>query len=265
MFVVMFEVVPKAEQWDAYLGYAKFFRPELEKTEGFIDNVRYGSKRRQGGLISISSWRDEKALVRWRTRASHHRVQEKGRSEVFQDYHLRIGQVTTDTHVPEGQLLCEQRLDETETGAGKVVSIIETNRPADLPEDAPAEAIAARLGLTFGAQGLVDWDVFEAILTPGLLLLLVSWRDIACAEAAEENRVPPAARHRRVRVVRDYGMFDRREAPQYYPEVERVHLHMLPGKMGSADAPWRPALSLIEQTSRTSDRKRPVLYVLAKT
>jgi hypothetical protein len=28
-------------------------------------------------------------------------------------------------------------------------------------------------------------------------------------------------RHRKVRVVRDYGMFDRREAPQYYPEVQR--------------------------------------------
>ena len=24
-----------------------------------------------------------------------------------------------------------------------------------------------------------------------------------------------------VRVVRDYGMFDRREVPQYYPDVER--------------------------------------------
>jgi hypothetical protein len=28
------------------------------------------------------------------------------------------------------------------------------------------------------------------------------------------------ARLRRVRVVRDYGMFDRREAPQYYPDVK---------------------------------------------
>jgi hypothetical protein len=26
---------------------------------------------------------------------------------------------------------------------------------------------------------------------------------------------------RTVRIVRDYGMFDRREAPQYYPEVAR--------------------------------------------
>jgi hypothetical protein len=29
-------------------------------------------------------------------------------------------------------------------------------------------------------------------------------------------------RHRQVRVVRDYGMRDRREAPQYYPEVARA-------------------------------------------
>jgi hypothetical protein len=29
-------------------------------------------------------------------------------------------------------------------------------------------------------------------------------------------------RLRRIRVVRDYGMFDRREAPQYYPEATRT-------------------------------------------
>jgi hypothetical protein len=32
--------------------------------------------------------------------------------------------------------------------------------------------------------------------------------------------LPDGARLRRVRVVHDYGMFDRREAPQYYPDVE---------------------------------------------
>jgi hypothetical protein len=34
-------------------------------------------------------------------------------------------------------------------------------------------------------------------------------------------QLPEDGRIRRVRVVRDYGMFDRREAPQYYPEVTR--------------------------------------------
>lgn len=33
-------------------------------------------------------------------------------------------------------------------------------------------------------------------------------------------------RHRKVRVVRDYGRFDRREAPQFYPDVKgRETLH----------------------------------------
>jgi hypothetical protein len=26
--------------------------------------------------------------------------------------------------------------------------------------------------------------------------------------------------YRKIRVVRDYGMFDRREAPQFYPDVQ---------------------------------------------
>jgi hypothetical protein len=47
----------------------------------------------------------------------HHMVQEKGRSEILLDYHLRVGQVTHDTCVPDGQIIEEQRLDETEVGA----------------------------------------------------------------------------------------------------------------------------------------------------
>jgi hypothetical protein len=33
--------------------------------------------------------------------------------------------------------------------------------------------------------------------------------------------VPDGARLRQVRILRDYGMFDRREAPQYYPDAAR--------------------------------------------
>lgn len=116
MFSVMFEVNPKSGQWQSYLGYAKMLRPELERIDGFVDNIRYRSLTRAGWLLSLSTWRDEKALVRWRTQSIHHGVQEKGRSEVFQDYHLRVGQLTHDTQLPTGHTLCEQRLDETETG-----------------------------------------------------------------------------------------------------------------------------------------------------
>src|SRR5438309_2691001 len=122
MFSVIFEVLPNKENWDDYLDNAKMLRSKLEQEEGFVDNIRYRSLTREGWILSLSGWRDEKALVRWRTRANHHAVQEKGRSNVLLDYHLRVGQLTRDTRLPDGQVLHEKRLDETETGAGTTVT-----------------------------------------------------------------------------------------------------------------------------------------------
>jgi heme-degrading monooxygenase HmoA len=220
MFSVIFEVHPAADQWDAYLGIAKLLKPELEQVDGFVDNIRYRSLTREGWILSLSGWRDEKALVRWRTKAAHHRAQEQGRSTVLLDYHLRVGQLTHDTRLPEGQALREQRLDETETGAATIVCLIDARRP-ETDQAEPVE-VAAWLGLAPTAPGLVTWDVFDAVLTPGDVILLTSWRDRHAADAfGATASLPDGARLRQVRIVRDYGMFDRREAPQYYPEAVR--------------------------------------------
>ena len=108
----------------------KCFRPELEQVEGFIDNIRYKSLTRDGWILSLSGWRDEKSVVRWRTKMRHHMVQEKGRTEILLDYHLRVGQVTQDTRIPEGCVLAEQRLDETEVGEGTPITLIDAKRSA---------------------------------------------------------------------------------------------------------------------------------------
>ena len=215
MFSVIFEVHPKDDQWDAYLGDAKMLRPELEGIDGFVDNVRYRSLTRQGWILSLSGWRDEKAVVRWRTTMRHHIVQEKGRSEILLDYHLRVGEITQDTQLPEGQILRDQRLDETEIGEATTLTFVTATRPAEVDPTKTAE----RLGLDRHADGLVRWDIFEAVLSPGEFILMLSWRD---KDAAQAFAVPPERRLRRIRVVRDYGMFDRREAPQYYPPVSRT-------------------------------------------
>ena len=131
MFSVLFEVHPKPDQWDAYLANARMLRPELERIDGFVDNIRYRSLTRDGWLLSVSSWRDEKAVVRWRTAMRHRQVQEIGRTEIFLDYHLRVGQVTRDSRIPEGHVLQEQRLDETEVGAGTTVTLIDARRPPE--------------------------------------------------------------------------------------------------------------------------------------
>ena len=221
MFSVIFEVHPRAEQWDAYLGHAKMLRPELEQVDGFVDNIRYRSLTRDGWILSLSGWRDEKSVVRWRTKMRHHMVQEKGRREIFLDYHLRVGQLTRDTRLPEGHRLREQRLDETEVGEGTTVTLIDAKRPPEWVKEAKPDEVARWLSLVLDASGLVAWDVFDAVLTSGDIILLVSWRDQAAAEAFEGTvYLSDDARLRRVRVVRDYGMFDRREAPQYYPDAK---------------------------------------------
>jgi heme-degrading monooxygenase HmoA len=221
MFSVIFEVHPKPDQWDSYLGHAKMLRPELEQIEGFVDNVRYRSLTREGWILSLSGWRDEKALVRWRTKQNHHETQEKGRGEILLDYHLRVGQITQDTRLPEGSELHEQRLDETETGAGTTVTLIDAQRPPEWLKQASPDDVAKWLGVPHNASGLVAWDVFDAVLTPGNIILLMSWQGPAAAKAFEGTiKLQGGARLRQVRVVRDYGMFDRREAPQYYPDAK---------------------------------------------
>jgi len=223
MFSVLFEVQPSPQRWDDYLAHARRLRPELEKIDGFVDNVRYRSLTRPGWILSLSAWRDEKALVRWRTHGLHHGVQEKGRAEVFLDYRLRVGEVAHDTRPPAGQLIQVQRLDETQVGPATTVTLVDAIRPSDWVEAARPEEVGAALGLAPDAPGLVAWDVFSAVLRPGEVVLMMAWRDHASAEAFEASRpAVEGARLRRVRIVRDYGMFDRREAPQYYPEIPRV-------------------------------------------
>ena len=222
MFSVIFEVQPRPAQWEAYLGEAKMLRPELEKVDGFVDNIRYKSLTREGWILSLSGWRDEKAVVRWRTATGHHMVQEKGRSEILRDYHLRVGQITYDTSVPSGQVIAEQRLDETEIGEGTTVTFIDAKWPGKLSKESSPSEVAAALGLDCSATGLAGWDVYDAVLTPGDMILMMVWKTAANAEAfAKSAALPEGGRLRHVRIIRDYGMFDRREAPQYYPAVER--------------------------------------------
>ncbi len=221
MFSVIFEVLPNKANWDDYLDNAKMLRPDLEKVSGFVDNIRYRSLTREGWILSLSNWRDEKSLVRWRTHMRHHEVQQKGRDQILADYHLRVGQITADDHVPVGHALTEQRLDKTEVGEGAAITLINAARPSGFTETNEPDELAKQLAMKPWASASVSWDLFDAVLTPGDLILLISWKDDSAAQAYEGALSPNAAeRIRRVRIVRDYGKYDRREAPQYYADAE---------------------------------------------
>ncbi|HEY3622849.1 MAG TPA: antibiotic biosynthesis monooxygenase [Roseiarcus sp.] len=151
----------------------------------------------------------------------HHQVQQKGRDEILADYHLRVGQITADDHLPADYALTEQRLDKTEVGEGTAITLINPARPPGLPETNDPDDLAKQLDLEPWATTSTSWDLFDAVLTPGDLILLISWKDDSAAPAYEGALAPNgAARVRRVRIVRDYGNYDRREAPQYYADAK---------------------------------------------
>ncbi|HIP79716.1 MAG TPA: antibiotic biosynthesis monooxygenase [Kiloniellaceae bacterium] len=96
MHVVIFEVRPKDGRKQDYLDIAASLRSELEKMDGFISIERFASLTDEGKILSLSFWRDEEALVRWRHHAEHQAAQGRGRKEIFQDYRLRIASVVRD-------------------------------------------------------------------------------------------------------------------------------------------------------------------------
>lgn len=221
MFSAMLEVHPIPAQVDAYLGMAKMLRPELKKIDGFIDNNRYASLTREGWLLSLSSWRDEKSLIRWRSQETHHKIMQAARDRVFSDYRLRIGQTVSDTQVPAGQVLREQRLDVTEVGQGTAVTLHDGKFSPEWVKQALSEEVAKALGIDTNAPGLVSWDVFDHLITSGDVIAVVTWRDHAAAEAfLGDAATPDVSRLRNIRIVREYGMFDRREAPQFFKEAQ---------------------------------------------
>ena len=221
MFSVIFEVFPQKEQFDHYLELAKELKPLLQEVEGFVDNERFESKLRPGWILSHSTWRDEKSVVRWRTTGEHHLVQQKGRDGVLNDYHLRVGDVTMDSNPPVEAPVNEQRFDETEIGKARVVTLTEIVPVKDIALGGPEE-IYKTIGLGAFEQYVEAYDVFASIYNPGKIAVLVSWQDKMQGNNWEPKILANAAsvRHRIVRIVRDYAKYDRREAPQFYPDAE---------------------------------------------
>jgi len=96
MIAVIFEVEPAAGQRQAYLDIAAGLRAELQRIDGFVSIERFESLSRPGRILSLSFWRDEAAVARWRTEEAHRMAQAQGRTGIFHDYRLRVAQVVRD-------------------------------------------------------------------------------------------------------------------------------------------------------------------------
>ena len=96
MIAVIFEAWPAKGKLDEYLDMAANLRFELNKIDGFISIERFQSISDPGKILSLSFWKNEESITKWRNIELHRQAQAKGRSGVFNDYRLRVAAVARD-------------------------------------------------------------------------------------------------------------------------------------------------------------------------
>jgi len=96
MIAVIFEVWPAEGRRQEYLDIAAALRPLLDQIDGFISIERFESLYEPGKILSLSFFRDEQAVAKWRALDEHRSAQARGRAGIFRDYRLRIAGVIRD-------------------------------------------------------------------------------------------------------------------------------------------------------------------------
>lgn len=103
MIAVIFEVEMRPGRDQAYFDLAAELKPELERVDGFISVERFESLVQPGRYVSLSFWRDEEAVRRWREHAGHRAAQRQGRTDVFARFRIRVAEVLRDYGSDEPQ------------------------------------------------------------------------------------------------------------------------------------------------------------------
>ena len=96
MIAVIFEVWPAEGRAQEYFDIAASLREDLQRMDGFVSIERFESLTTPGKLLSLSFWRDEEAIRRWRNLERHRGAQARGRGGIFRDYRLRVAAVVRD-------------------------------------------------------------------------------------------------------------------------------------------------------------------------
>jgi heme-degrading monooxygenase HmoA len=71
MIAVLFKVYPKPGSEGGYLDLAAALRPPVEEVDRLISVEQFRSVNPEGKILSLSFWRDENAVVKWREVYEH--------------------------------------------------------------------------------------------------------------------------------------------------------------------------------------------------
>ncbi len=207
MIALFFEVQTRPGHRDQYLDLAASLRPALVANGGCLFIDRFSSLTREDLLLSYQIWQDEAAMTAWRVHGYHHEVQTIGREKVFSDYRIRIAQVIHEERPGQPVWQPERRTP--------------YNDPARRPSTyvVVAESKHAELPVKTESRR----DSFKSVYRDGTFAHLIDVPDQQSGVELGRHLLKDSTMEyvRIVEVMRDYGMYDRAEAPQYYPPVAR--------------------------------------------
>jgi len=202
-----FEVEIKEGLVGRYLDLAASLQPALTAMGGCLFIERFESLSRKNLLLSYQIWQDESSMTAWRVHAGHHRVQEMGRESVFSDYRIRIAQVIHEARPDKPVWQPDRRTPYNDPARRAPTYVIATeSKNAALPLKTP-------------------WthDAFTSVYREGHFAHLIDLPDDRSGlELGPQLFADPTTEYFRIfEVMRDYGMYRRGEAPQYFPPIER--------------------------------------------
>ena len=101
MIAVIFEVTPTSRGRQTYFDIAAQLRPLLTEIDGFISIERFQSLSNPDKILSLSFFQNMTAVDQWKQHHKHLAAQEKGKAELFQNYHIRVAEVTRNRIFPD--------------------------------------------------------------------------------------------------------------------------------------------------------------------
>ena len=193
MYALFFEVRPKPGHLPHYFEHVDRLRPALARHTGLLFLDRYRSLSDEALLLSHQHWRDEAAILAWRRDSLHLQSQQAGRYEHFADYRIRVA-----------SLVCQWVAGQFSNASQETL-------------EAPDDGRFVIAAYSRAAEGQVPTNAsFESVNHQGRYISLqeASSRSQAQASVRAWGHVPGLESACAFRVVRDYGMLERKEAPR---------------------------------------------------
>jgi heme-degrading monooxygenase HmoA len=189
MDALFFEVRPREGHLERYFEHVATLRPVLARHKGLVFLDRYASLTDPDLLLSHQLWEDEDAIIAWRTDATHRKSQAAGRQVHFADYRIRVG-----TRVQHWR--CD---------------------PLGFTAAEPAESDAPHVLALYGtkAMGVPNFANFESVNHQGRFIALMTSKGYgeALAMLNEQTGAQGLEEAAIYSIRRDYGQFDRAQAP----------------------------------------------------